>query len=86
MNIPDNISIDQLNDLIKQTSHLGKQPVTAQEFKPIATTLIEKLEDIYKDLDALVPDNVMHNRWQWVERSKRNLRVSIRTLEKSRKT
>ena len=86
MPVPNKLTLDQLNDLLQRTTHSGKEPVSAQEFKPIAERLIEKLEEVYAELNEYVPDNVMHSRWQWVDRSKTTLRTSIRTLQKSIKT
>lgn len=86
MPAPDKITLDQLNDLLNKTTHAGKEPVSAQEFKPIAENLIDQLEDIYNQLNQYVPDNVMHNRWEFVDRSRRSLRTSIRTLQKSIRT
>jgi len=86
MSAPDHVNVDQLNNLLKKTSQLGVQPVSAQEFKPLAIELIDQLEEIYKTLSSYVPDNVMHNRWDYVERSRRAIRTSIRTLKKSIQT
>ena len=86
MKVPDKLTLDQLTALLESPTHQGKQPVTAQEFKPIANNLIDRLEEIYAELSQYVPDNVMHNRWGWVDSSRRSLRTSIRTLQKSIKT
>ena len=86
MTAPDRITLAQLEKLLMESPAAGKTPVSATEFKSIADELLVKLESVYEELDGLIPDNVLHSRWEYVLRSKRNVRAAIRTLEKSIKT
>ena len=86
MNIPDKITADALENLLSQTTHAGKRPVSSTEFKPIAERIVQQLDDIYEELSDYIPDNVMHSRWEYVDKSRRSLRVALRTLQKAIKT
>ena len=81
--IPDHMSAFQLEKLFSESSVAGKSPVNPQEFKLIAEVMAQELECMHEELKSYVPDNVLHERWKYVDLARIQMKNALRSLRKS---
>jgi len=81
--VPDHMSAFKLEKLFNESSVAGKTPVNPQEFKLIAEVMAQELECMYEELKGYVPDNVLHERWKYVNHARVQMNSALRSLRKS---
>lgn len=81
--IPDNMSAFQLEKLFNESTVAGKTPVNPQEFKIIAEVMAQELECMYEEIKGYVPDNVLSERWKYVDHARVQMKNALRSLRKS---
>ena len=81
--VPDHMSAFQLEKLFNESSVAGKTPVSPQEFKIIAEVMAQELECMYDEMSNYVPDNVLHERWRYVDIARMQMKQALRSLRKS---
>lgn len=82
MNIPDQISPEELQLLAEQSSTKGITPVEAADLLQIAKQKINELERIYKELESCNTVGVSHDRWMFFLRGRQAINVAIRNFKR----
>ena len=82
MNIPDQISPEELQMLSEQSSAKGITPVEAADLLVIAKKKIQELEHIYKELESCNTVGVSHDRWMFFLKGRQAINVAIRNFKR----
>lgn len=82
-NLPEKISLDQLKSIMQGTKSVGLTPVDSSDFADQLKPKIAEMENILREMDAIIGTNILDERWQPFKRGRQQLRVAIRQIKKS---
>lgn len=82
MDIPNQISLEDLQAHADQCKELGIQELTSTELIELAREKIDELEQILKVLNSCQSSTILHSRWRFFQQARQSLRISIRNLKR----
>jgi len=83
MNIPDQISPEELEFLAEDCPHKGITPLDANELIALARTKVKELNIIVAELDSCTSTSIGGPRWRHFTQARRCIKVAIRNLKRS---
>ena len=81
--LPESISVEQLQTLIGKATHIGAQPVNNSTYKQQVEEMLETLEELERKMGSLLPSGVLPQRWECFVKAKRQIKLARRLLRKS---
>lgn len=83
MDIPNQISPEELQLLSEQATSKGLQPLESKDLVKLAKEKVKELEEILEEMNSCNTVGIIHERWQFFLKARTSLKLTIRCLKRS---